>query len=341
MKAAIYYGPGQISLKEIEKPVIREDEYLVQVISTGICGTDIKTYKQGHRMFTPPCVLGHEFSGTIVEAGKDVDQSLVGKKITCAPYVGCGYCYNCRKGLEELCFNKIGTSGAFTQFLVISKELADKGMWVLSDDADAAEMAMAEPLACILNSVRKSGVKYGQNALVIGAGPMGLIHVSVLKMMGVSSIIVSEMNENRRTIAEKMGAVSVDPVKEDVSEFIKRTTSGAGVDHIFICVGVPAVVEEAMNYTSSGTVINIFGGLKSGSQITIDPNVIHYNAVSIVGSFGFTADDFKNAARLLENGQIRLSNMITHRYSINEITEAFKNSLNPEVVKSIVLMNKE
>lgn len=338
MLAAVYKGIGSIDIEEVDRPEIHDDEYLVEVLCSGLCGTDIKTYKQGHRMFTPPCVLGHEFCGTIVAAGKDVDASLVGKKMTCAPYVGCGHCDNCRNGLEELCVNKIGTDGAFTQYLVVSKELANKGMFVFDDEMDIHEMTMAEPFACILNSIRKSNVKMGQNVLIMGGGPMGLIHVAALKHMGANKIIVSEFNPKRRDVAVSMGADVINPSEENVNEAIQKLTNGAGVDHIIVCVGLPEVVEEAMNYTKNGTVINIFGGLKSGSTITIDPNIIHYNAVSIVGSFGFTSNDFKMAAQLLASKKVSLAKMITNVYALKDVKDAFANATNPEVIKSLVEM---
>ena len=103
MKAVMYRGIGQIAVEEIEKPVMSAKDYMVEVLYSGLCGTDIKTYKQGHRYFTPPCVLGHEFTGRIVDAGSEVDASLIGKKVVVAPYSGCGHCAMCTTGFEELC----------------------------------------------------------------------------------------------------------------------------------------------------------------------------------------------------------------------------------------------
>lgn len=338
MKSAIYMGPGIINLEEVNKPVINANEYLIEVLCSGLCGTDIKTYKQGHHMFVPPTVLGHEFCGKIVEAGENVDSTLIGKKIVCAPYVSCGHCEMCQKGLEELCFNKIGTSGSFTEFLIIDTEVAKKGMVVLEDNANVLEMSLAEPLACILNSIRKSNIQAGQNVLVMGAGPMGLIHVEVLKDFGCDTILVTEFNQNRTNIAKEMGAIVINPSVENVKDKIDEYTKHNGVDHIIVCVGLSSAVEEAFQYANNGTVINVFGGLKSGSMIQIDPNLIHYNNVTLVGSFGFTPTDFKLAARLLENGKVSLTKIITNTYKLSEIREAFENSSSPDVIKILVEM---
>lgn len=336
MLAAIYKGIGEIEIEEIEKPTINEDEYLLKIYACGLCGTDIKTFKQGHRLFTPPTILGHEFSGEIVEAGSNMDQSLIGKFVTAAPYVGCDECQNCLNDLEELCTNKSGTGGSFTEYLVIPKKVADKTLHVFDNPEMIHSMALSEPLACILNSIRKSEIKENQSVLIIGGGPMGLLHVAALQRYNLEHLLLTEFHDKRREAAQQMGAQTIDPQTEDVKERINTLTNSQGVDHIIVCVGLPEVVEEAFDFARAGTTINIFGGLKSGSTITIDPNIIHYSEVKVVGAFGFSSDDFNNAAHLLANGEIKLDQIITNTYPLEDILEAFKNSTNPETVKTVV-----
>lgn len=343
MKAVMYRGIGQIAVEEIEKPVMNADDYLLEVHYSGLCGTDIKTYKQGHRMFTPPCVLGHEFSGRIVDAGPEVDASLVGKKVVVAPYIGCGHCALCENGFEELCstWPRPGAEGSFTEYLTISKALAAGGMLVLDEDMDEKVMTLSEPFACILNSMGKSRVKPGQNALVIGAGPMGLLHIEGLKMSGVKNILVSEYNETRGKIAESMGAKVINPGKTpDVKAEAKKLLNGGSLDQIFVCVGIPSVVEDAMLLADKGATINIFGGLKSGCTITIDPNIIHYSEVTLVGTFGFSSKNFMDAARSIAEGKVDLSHLITHEFALEEADKAFELGAHPtdDVVKIVVKM---
>ena len=343
MKAVMYRGIGQIAVEEIEKPVMSAKDYMVEVLYSGLCGTDIKTYKQGHRMFTPPCVLGHEFSGRIVDAGADMDASLIGKKVVVAPYIGCGHCDMCTTGFEELCttWPKPYTEGAFTECLTVSDEMAKGGMLVLEDDMDEKVMTLAEPFACILNSMGKSQVKPGQNALVIGAGPMGLLHIEGLKMAGAKNILVSEFNETRGKIAESMGAKVINPGKTpDVKAEIKKLLDGEKLHQVFVCVGIPSVVEDAMLLVDKGGTINIFGGLKTGCTITIDPNIIHYSEVKLVGTFGFSSKNFMDAARSIAEGKVDLSNLITHEFALEEADKAFELGAHPtdDVVKIVVKM---
>jgi L-iditol 2-dehydrogenase len=283
--------------------------------------------------------LGHEFSGVIEDAGENTDKSLIGKKITCAPYVSCYNCGECDKGLYELCTDKDGiSSGTFAEYITVPLNVAKKGLVILNEESDMKELSLAEPLACVLNSVRKINFKPGQNVLVMGAGPMGLIHVEVFKKFGANKIFVSEFDSNRLKIAESLGAEPINSGIQSIHDTVFEKTNGRGVDHIIVAVGVPAVVEEAFKYASSGTTINIFGGLANGSRVTIDPNMIHYNEVRLVGSFGFSPEDFRMAAKLLESGRVSLKNIVSHEFGIDDIENAFKMSLNLEAVKIVIKM---
>ena len=337
MKAAIYKGPGLIEIEDIKDPKMKKDEYLVKVVYSGLCGTDVKTYKQGHRYFKPPCILGHEFSGVIVDAGEDVDQSLIQSKITCAPYVPCNNCSECRDELYELCNYKDGiSSGTFTEYITIPKNVAEKGMVVLSNDCNMLELSLSEPVACVLNSVRKLNFKPGSNVLIMGAGSMGLIHAEILKKFGANKILVTDFNEKRLKVAQEIGACVANPQKTDLKEWVKEQTKGEGLDYIVVAIGAPEAVEEAFNYANNGTIINIFGGLANGSRINIDPNIIHYNEVKLVGSFGFTPNDFRMAARLLQTQRISLGKIITAHIEIESIKKAFEMSLQQETIKVVI-----
>ncbi len=345
MKAAVYRGIGQIAVEEIEKPIIKSNEYLVKVLYSGLCGTDIKTYKQGHRFFKSGDILGHEFCGEIVEAGADVDAALIGRKVAVAPYIGCGKCVMCKKGFQELCCgayeDRPGTAGAFTEYLTVDDRLARAGMLVLADDVDPRKMTLAEPFACILNSMGKSQVRKGQNALIVGAGPMGLLHIEGLKLCGVSKILVSEFSGKRGDIAARMGADVINPGRTpDVKAEIRKLLDGDTLDHIFVCVGISAVVEDALKLADNGTTINVFGGLKSGSTIAIDPNIIHYNEVKLVGTFGFSNDNFMTSAKMLASGQVDMSQIITHVFPLAETDKAFELGAHPtgDVVKILIEM---
>ncbi len=337
MKAAIYKGPGVIEIEDVKDPKMKKDEYLVKVVYSGLCGTDVKTYKQGHRYFKPPCILGHEFSGVIVDAGEDVDQSLIRSKITCAPYVSCNNCSECRKGLYELCNCKDGiSSGTFTEYITVPKNVSEKGMVVVNNDCNMLELSLSEPVACVLNSVRKIGFKPGSNVLIMGAGSMGLIHAEIFIKFGANKVLVTDFNEKRLRVAQELGACVANPKKTAIKEWVMEQTNGEGLNYIVVAIGAPAAVEEAFNYANNGTIINIFGGLANGSRINIDPNIIHYNEVKLIGSFGFAPNDFQMAARLLQSQRISLGKIITDHIEIDYIKKAFEMSLKQETIKAVI-----
>ncbi|HCF91515.1 MAG TPA: hypothetical protein DER58_03440 [Firmicutes bacterium] len=337
MKAAMYQGPGKIELTDVPDPQPQKNEYLVKVMYSGLCGTDLKTFKQGHRFFPPPCILGHEFSGVIIDAGTEADQSLIGSKITCAPYVPCHNCTDCRNELYELCNHKDGiSSGTFCEYITIPKTVAEKGMVVLSDDCNMVELSLAEPVACVLNSVRKLGFKPGNNVLVMGAGPMGLIHAEILKKFGANQVLVTDFNEQRLAVARELGAHVANPKQTDLRQWIDGQTGADGLTDIVVAIGTPQAVEEAFNYAGNGTTINIFGGLASDTRINIDPNSIHYKEVRLIGSFGFAPNDFKMAARLLQSHSISLGKIVTSVIELKSIEEAFAMSLRQETIKAVI-----
>ena len=214
-------------------------------------------------------------------------------------------------------------------------------MLVLEEDADLKLMTLAEPLGCILNSMDKSQVQPGQKVLVIGAGPMGLLHIEGLKQRGITDILTLEYNEIRGAIAKKMGAAVINPNHTpDAKREIRRLLNGGRLDQIFACVGIPSVVEDAIGLADKGSTVNIFGGLKSGSTVTNDPNIIHYSEVKLVGTFGFNRRNFLEAARMIASGTVDLSDLITDVFPLEEAATAFALGAHPaeDTVKILLQM---
>ncbi|NMB01973.1 MAG: alcohol dehydrogenase catalytic domain-containing protein [Firmicutes bacterium] len=339
MKAVIYQGPKKMTVEEIQRPTIGEDEILVEVKASGVCGTDVKTYLRGHRFFEPPCVLGHEFAGVVVEAGANVTAFAEGDRVAVAPYVPCGFCPMCQNGLFELCANKSGiSSGTFTEYIAVPREVIERGTVRLPEGMSFSAGAMAEPVACVLNGLEDCRLKLGDSLLIMGAGPMGLLAAQAAFAQGVGKVIVSELNEERLAKAKEIGAIAVNPKQEDLKEVIKRETNGQMVQAVMVCVGFAEAVEEAQQYVASGGVINMFGGLPKDSTVTIDPGLIHYQQVSLVGSFGFTHIQFRQAVELMANGRIDAERIITHSLPLEEAEQGILLSADQKALK-IMLTN--
>lgn len=336
MKAAVYYGPMDMRWEEVETPACGAGELLVKIEASGVCGTDVKTYKRGHPMFKPPVILGHEFAGVVVAVGPDVRGYSEGDRVIAAPYVPCGRCPMCRIGEFELCENKWKLGGAFAEYVKIGKEVAEKGMFRIPDTLSYTEAALAEPLACCLNAMDDCGLRRGDVVLIAGAGPMGLINLAVAKASGASKVLVAELNGDRRRIAEEMGAVGIDPGSGDVRGKVLEATGGKGADVLIVAIGLTEVAEQYMTLVRKGGTINLFGGFPSGSKLSVDPNLLHYDQVKLTGSFGFTPYYVENALKLIAEGRIDIKRIITHRMKLADVKEAIELVLRQQALKVIL-----
>lgn len=340
MKAVVYHGPGDLRVENVDDPVLEEGDVLLGVSYCGLCGTDVKTYKRGHHMFTPPCILGHEVVGRIVEiAGEPVKPDIaVGDMVAVAPYVPCYGCAYCRSGREELCTNKGFIEGAFAEYVRIPAEVVSKGTFHIPSEEDIKLACLAEPLACCVNAAQDSHVRLADTVMIIGAGPMGLLMLELCKAMGASKILVSEPNGFRRNKAAERGAVVIDPACSgtDVSAWAKEQTDGIGADVVFVCVGATEAVDAALGCVRKGGTVNIFGGLPSGSRLTVDPHILHYDEVILTGSFGFTPLQFHTALTMLTGGAIDAGSVITHEFDVDQAVEAFDMASSGESLKILL-----
>ncbi|HHT91543.1 MAG TPA: alcohol dehydrogenase catalytic domain-containing protein [Firmicutes bacterium] len=340
MKAAIYHGPGKMTLEDVERPSIDPAGILVEVRASGVCGTDVKTFLRGHRFFEPPCILGHEFAGVVAEVGSQVKDFAPGDRVAVAPYVPCGFCPMCQGGLFELCYKKSGVSGgAFTQYVSVPKEVLERGTVRLPEGMSFAAGAMAEPLACTLNGLEDCRLKLGDTLLILGAGPMGLLSAQAALAQGVGKVIVSELNEERLSKAREIGAIPVNPKRDNLKALVKRETNGLMAQAVLVCVGFAEAVEEAQAYVAPGGVINMFGGLPKDSTVTVDPGLIHYQQVSLVGSFGFTHVQFRQAVELMAAGRIDAERIVTHTLPLEQAAQGIKLSAEQKALK-VMLVNE-
>ncbi|MEW6624003.1 MAG: alcohol dehydrogenase catalytic domain-containing protein [Bacillota bacterium] len=339
MKAAIYYGPTDIVLGNVEVPPVGKDNLLVKVEAAGICGTDLKTYMRGHHLFKPPCILGHEFCGRIVEVGANVKGFNVNDRIAAAPYVPCGKCFYCIKGEMELCNSQKTLNGVFAEYVQIPKGVVEKGMILVPEHVSSRDAALVEPLACCINALEDCNIACGDAILIVGGGPMGLLLLQLCKASGAGKIIVSEPVAKRRKAAQDMGALVVNPFEEDLDRVVKEQTEGRGADVVLVCLAVPEVIAQTLSLSRKGGVVNIFGGMPKGTLVDIDLNIIHYGQVRLLGSFGFAPKHFKSAMTLISHGVIKLDRIVSHCFPFSEIVRVFRDYDGQEMLKVIIDMN--
>jgi L-iditol 2-dehydrogenase len=328
MKAAVFYAPGDIRLQDIPRPAPGACEALLRIGSVGICGTDLRILAAGHRRIPPgtPRVLGHELAGEIVEIGQEVVGLSVGMHVGVAPNIGCGVCAQCAAGWTNLCpdYAAFGVSldGGFAEYMLITEEAIRQGNVVEKPDNVPDHIAaLAEPLSCCINGQEALRIGPGDAVLVVGAGPIGLMHVQLAKISGARQVIVSDSLDRRLEQAEAAGAdILINPQKGHLAAVVHQ-----GVDAIIIAAPAPEAQEQALALASPRGRINLFGGLPDDSSIIrFDSNLVHYKQLVVTGTTGSNMRHYRAAMDLIGSGRVRLEPLSSVRLPLEQIHEGIR-----------------
>ncbi|NDL67565.1 zinc-dependent dehydrogenase [Anaerotalea alkaliphila] len=343
MKALVLNGPNDFSVKEVDKPVITEDEMLIKVESAALCGTDIRILEgkktKGVRY---PSTIGHEICGSITETGGNVDGFAVGDRVAIANVIPCGACASCLNGRENACLNRkaIGYEfdGGFAEYTRIPDICIQAGNVVkLPETVSSTEGALIEPLACCIRGMVNAGTKFNDTVLVVGAGPIGLMHLQLSQIAGASKVIVSEPNEYRRTKAMELGADRVvNPLEEDLASIVAQETGKQGVDVIMLAIGVPAIINDLLKLCKRGGALCLFAGFSGKGEATIEANLIHYEEINVCGSTAYKRSDYLAAAEMVKTGKIDLNAIASHHFPLDEFQAAYECSRSGEGLKVVI-----
>lgn len=336
MLAAILAGTGSLELQDLKIPKPSAGEVIVRVKAALTCGTDLKAFLRGHPMIPMPGLFGHEFSGVISETGKGVKGFKPGDEIMAvhsAPCLKCGYC---RKGLHNLCDSIMQTKvlGAFAEYILLPTHIVKQNLFHKPKKMSFEEAAFLEPLSCVVHGMNGLGIKKKDKALVLGAGPIGLLHLLLLQHKG-ADVMIAGLERKRLSLAKSLGAAyAVTPDK--LGNATDRFTDGMGVDYVFECTGQPAVWQSSVDYVTRGGTIILFGGCSSGATVTYDAGRLHYDELTLKGVFHFTPADVKEAYTLLKKGGIKVSKLISGSYPLKNISKAFGKLTKGEGVKYVI-----
>lgn len=322
MKAAVFYNKQQIKIIDVELRPLEQGEVLVKVHACGVCGTDVHIYEgaEGSATVTPPVILGHEFSGEIVEIAAGVKDARSGDRVCIDPNISCGICHYCRNGKIHLCqrLQAVGVTrhGGFAEFCIVPEKQGYK----LPTNVSYKQGAMSEPIACCLHGLDLCQIQSGDTVLIIGAGTIGLIMLQLVKNAGAAKIIVSEPVESKRTLALSMGAdVAVDPAKESLRARILDNTVD-GVNVAIECVGLEQTVEDALVSACRGGTVMLFGLTHPDCQVPLKPLDVFKRELTIRSSF-INPNTQERAVRLLAAGKISVDKLISETVPIEKIEE--------------------
>lgn len=335
MKKAIYQGIKQLQVVEAPIPSIGRDEILLKVKYCTICGTDLRIYNFGHRKVQPEDqrVLGHEFVGEIVAVGEGVTGWQPGTKVVVAPNYGCGQCHLCVQGWRQLCKDTqafgITLDGGFQEYMRITSPAIQQGnIFEIPAGVSYEEAVLTEPLSCAYNCYETVNTRAGDIAVVIGAGPIGLMHVQLAKLCGAKEVILSEPVEERLLSGKDFGAdVLVNPLKEDLGKIVEDRTAGRGADVVITACSIPEVQQQALEIAAVGGRVNFFGGLPKGKDVVpLVTNLIHYKQLVVTGNTGSNNEQFRRSLELIAAKRVDVKNLLGPIYPLENIKEAFEAS---------------
>jgi L-iditol 2-dehydrogenase len=344
MKALVLNSPNQFeTIKDYPLPNLREGEILVRVKSCTICGTDIRILEgKKTKGVHYPSVPGHEIAGIIEETKATGITLKKGDRISVIPVIPCHTCHYCLTGQENICQNRraIGYEydGGFAEYLRIPEEAVKYGHVVpLPESISFEEGSLIEPLSCCLNGIKKSKVHLAGSCLIVGAGPIGLMHIQLAKAVGAAHIVVSEPNSIRRDLARYFGAdIVLDPTTQNIEEVSRDVTDGIGFDSVILAIGVSSIVNDLLLLLRKGGTLNLFAGFPDKGTCTLDANLIHYNEITVNGTSAFTRFDYLQVKELVAQGKVRVKELISHHFALEQFREAYELAKKGEGIKIVI-----
>ena len=324
MKVAMYYNNNDVRIEEMPIPKISNDEILVKVHASGICGSDVMEW---YRIKKAPRVLGHEIAGEIIEVGKNVKKYKVGDRVFVSHHVPCNKCSFCLNDQHTLCKTLHSTNfdpGGFAEYLRVPKINVDIGVFVLPKNMSYDEGAFIEPLACVIRGLRIAEMKKNQSVLIIGSGISGLLHVKLCKAYDAGNIIATDIDNYRLKMAKKLGADYIINAKEDVPKKVRKFNDGKLADLVVLCTGTSSAVQQALHSIAPGGTILFFAPTAPEEDIPFPLFDLWNNGVKMVSTYAGSPRDIEEAIDLISSKKVEVTDMITHRLPLSETAKGFK-----------------
>lgn len=321
MQAVLVYAPRKLKIEEIPIPDPDPGDVVIRVRAALTCGTDLKLYERGHPKISFPTFLGHEFAGEIFKIGDEVKGFKIGERVVATPTAPCGRCVFCLMGRENLCENLFQKAafGAFAEYLKIPKRIVEKNLFLIPEEVSYEEAAFLDPLASVLHGFKKLSLKREESLLVVGAGPIGLLFVALGKEMGIKDVFIVAKGDDRKEKAKELGGIVMNP-----DEIEKRFPEGPSPHAVVEATGRKDVWETTLKISGKGGKILLFGGLQEGSSVTFDATRLHYDEITLMGSFHYTSKDVKEAKSLIFEKRLPLKSLISGEFPLREIVKVFQ-----------------
>ncbi|MBU0709657.1 MAG: alcohol dehydrogenase catalytic domain-containing protein [Candidatus Omnitrophica bacterium] len=324
MQVAMYYRNQDVRLEELPKPQISDDELLMKVAASGICGSDVMEW---YRVKRAPLVLGHEATGEIVEIGNKVKKFKVGNRIFVSHHVPCNACRYCLSGNHTVCETLHSTNyfpGGFSEYIRVPGVNLERGTFLLPDRVSFEAGTFIEPIACVLRGQRMVGLKPNQSVLILGSGISGLLHLMLARNSGVETIVTTDINQYRLRLAQDLGAAAVINAKEDVVANFRKVNHNRLADLVIVCTSALSAFQQAIQGVDRAGTILCFAPTEQGVNLPVPINTFWRQSIKIMHSYGGGPDDIKQAIELIKSANLPLQKLVTHRLSLKETGLGFK-----------------
>ncbi|MEF3102651.1 2-desacetyl-2-hydroxyethyl bacteriochlorophyllide A dehydrogenase [Raoultella ornithinolytica] len=327
MKAAVLTAAKNFEIRQVPVPEYGDDEVLIRVSQCSICGTDIHIYNGHYAQDKLPLIPGHEFSGEIVAVGRRVATLAPGQRVVADINISCGHCYYCRRNellnCPEIRQLGIHTHGAFAQYVAVPARLVIP----VSDEITDSVACLTEPFSCVVRAGKKIGLSVAESVVVIGAGPVGNMHIQMARLLGAAPIIAVELNPQRAELAGQCGADCVITDPERALEQIKQLTQGRGADVVIESVGHPELYKQALTFMRPGGRLLAFGLTDGETDIAIRPLEIILKEQRIQGSVAGMGEDMHQALHLLQHQRFITAPFCQSVHPLEDIQQVFTSLL--------------
>jgi len=334
----VYYSPQDIRIEDLPKPKTGTDEILVEMRACGICGSDIMEWYLQSRA---PLVLGHEPSGVVAEAGRDVEEFRPGDRVFVHHHVACLKCHYCSRGDYTMCpqFGKTHIEpGGFAQCFRVPASNLRVDTLKIPESLSYEEATLIEPVGCCIRAQNKCGIQAGDSVAIIGAGPSGLIHAMLARIAGASQIFISDFVDYRLRAAKRFGAdLVVNSQRKNLNRRVRKATMGRGADVVIVTAPNTRAFSEGVKICRGGGTLCLFAPAQPGVYARIRPHRLFFSEINVVPSYSTSHIETRAALELLSSGKIKAGDLITHRFPLYRTREAFKTAAeNKECLKVVV-----
>jgi len=343
MKAAMVKNNSNIEIKNIEKPPVGPGDILVKMRACGICGSDVE--KVFGKYGQPSMRLGHEPAGIITQVGSEISNFSVGDRVFTHHHVACysDDCHECSRGNETMCKryyeSNLEPCGLADEDVVPEWNVKHGGVLNIPDSMSFEEAAMIEPLACCIRAWNKFKHHKNDSVAILGVGPTGIMHVLLAKLYGLGKVFCLDLNDFRLNFAKKFETTTIHSGNTNALEQINSETANQGVDVVIVSTSSLSALKDAVNFVRKGGTVVMFGVPSKGANVDLDMSEIYSKGVTIVNSYAASDVDTIHALDLISNKQIDVSQLITHKYNLQECQQAFVHAKSGDNAMKIIISN--